>query len=335
MRVDTHIGSIEHAATAAREAEAAGYAGAFTGEVSADPFLPLVAAAAVTERLELGTSIAVAFARSPMTVAYTAHDLQRFSRGRFRLGLGSQVKAHVTRRFAMPWGRPAEQMRDYVLALHAVWRSWSTGEPLDFESAHYRHTLMTPMFVPPPHDFGPPPVFVAGVGPAMTRVAGEVADGFLCHAFSTPRWIRERTLPALLDGRRTAGRSLEGFTVRASVFLATGTDEEIEAAVAKIRRQLAFYASTPAYRPVLELHGWGELGAELTRLSKAGDWSTMSALISDDVLSAFAVVAPPDEVAAVVTERYAGSVDRVSFLPHSATNAALDALTSGRMSTWK
>lgn len=329
MLVDTYLGSIEQAAAAAREAEAAGFAGAFTGEVSSDPFLPLVAAAAATEQLQLGTSIAVAFARSPMTVAYTANDLQRASRGRFVLGLGSQVRAHVDRRFSMPWGRPAEQMRDFVLALRAIWQSWSSGEPLEFESAHYRHTLMTPMFVPPPHEFGPPPVFVAGVGDLMTRVAGEVADGFLCHAFSTPQWIREHTLPALLAGRRAAGRSLEdqsldGFTVKAAVFLATGSDEEIEAAVAKIRPQLAFYASTPAYRPVLEFHGWGDLGTELTRLSKAGEWSAMSGLITDDVIDAFAVVAPPDEVGTVVKERYDGVVDRISFLPH----------TSGRLRPW-
>src|SRR3954471_2726268 len=181
MHVDTFLGSIEQAATAAREAEAAGYAGAFTGEVSGDPFLPLVAAALATERLQVGTAIAVAFARSPMAVAYTANDLQRASRGRLVLGLGSQVRAHITRRFSMPWGRPAEQMRDYVLALRAIWRSWESGEPLNFASSHYQHTLMTPMFVPPPHEFGAPPILVAGVDAAMTRVAGEVADGFVCH----------------------------------------------------------------------------------------------------------------------------------------------------------
>jgi probable F420-dependent oxidoreductase len=344
MRVDTFLGSIEQAAATAREAEAAGYVGAFTGEVSADPFLPLVAASAVTEHLQLGTSIAVAFARSPMTVAYTANDLQRATRGRFVLGIGSQVRAHITRRFAMPWGRPAEQMRDYVLALRAIWRSWSSGEPLEFDSAHYRHTLMTPMFVPPPHEFGPPPVLVAGVGASMTRVAGEVADGFVCHTFSTPQWIRERTLPALLDGRRAAGlrspdqQGLDGFTVKASVFLATGTDEQIEAAVGRIRPQLAFYASTPTYRPVLEMHGWGDLGTELTRLSKAGEWQTMTALIDDDVLDVLAVVAPVDKIGAIVAERYGGLVDRISFWPNALPADALTALSTnsinGRLRAW-
>src|SRR4051794_4714358 len=326
MHVDTFLGSIEQAATAAREAEAAGYAGAFTGEVSADPFLPLVAAALATERLQVGTAIAVAFARSPMAVAYTAHDLQRASRGRFVLGLGSQVRAHVTRRFAMPWGRPAEQMRDYVLALQAIWRSWSSDEPLDVESEHYRFNLMTPMFVPPAHDFGPPQVFIAGVGDHMTRVAGEVADGFVCHAFSTPEWIRARTRSALLDGRRAIGQSLEGFTVKASVFLATGSDEEVEDAVTRIRAQLAFYASTPTYRPVLELHGWGDLGVELARLSKAGQWSSMNALVDDQMLDAFAVVAAPDKVGGVVADRYGGLVDRISFHPAVLPAAALEAL---------
>ena len=329
MLVDTHLGSIEQAAAAASEAEAAGYAGMFTGEVSADPFLPLVAAATATERLQLGTAIAVAFARSPMTLAYTANDLQRVSGGRFVLGLGSQVRAHIDRRFSMQWGRPAEQMRDFVLALRAIWQSWSSEEPLAFESAHYRHTLMTPMFTPPAHEFGPPPVFVAGVGELMTKVAGEVADGFLCHAFSTPDWIRERTLPALIEGRRSSGQSLDDFTVKASVFLATGTDEQVESTAEKIRAQLAFYASTPSYRPVLELHGWGDLGTELTALSKAGRWAAMGGLIDDDVLDAFAVVAPPDKVDGVVMDRYGGLVDRISFLPHAPPAEAL-ARMSGR-----
>jgi len=323
MLFDTYLGSVEQAASVARDAEADGYAGVFTGEVSADPFLPLVAAATSTERLQIGTAIAIAFARSPMTVAYTANDLQRVSRGRFILGLGSQVRAHVVRRFSMPWGQPAEQMRDFVLALRAIWDSWSSGEPLEVDSTHYRHTLMTPMFVPPHHEFRPPPIYVAGVGPAMTRIAGQVADGFICHTFSSPQWIRQCTLPALLEGRRSAGKTLDGFTVKVSVFCATGTDEEIDHAVTGIRSQIAFYASTPTYRPLLELHGWGDLGTDLTKLSKAGDWSTMSSLISDDVLDAFAVVAPPDKVTTVVEERYGDFADRISFVP-----------TSGRLRPW-
>ena len=314
MLVDTATGSIETAAADAAMAEAAGYDGLFTGELNGDPFLPLVLAAGATRRLTIGTGIAVAFSRSPMTLAYTAHDLQRASGGRFVLGLGSQVKAHIERRFSMPWGRPAAQMREFVLALRAAWSSWADGQPLDFEGEYYRHTLMPPRFVPAHHDFGPPPVYVAGVGDAMTRIAGEVADGFLCHAFTTERWIREHSLPFLVEGRRRSGQSMDGFTMKAAIFLATGTDEQIEAEVDTIREQLAFYASTPAYRPILELHGWGDMGAELTRLSKAGRWSEMPHLIIDEVVEAFAIVAPVNQVPEVLHRRLGDVVDRVSFI---------------------
>ncbi len=326
MLIDTILGPLESAAEAAEAAEADGYDGAFTGEVSNDPFLPLVLAAASTERIDLGTSIAVAFSRSPMALAYTAYDLQRFCRGRLMLGLGSQVKAHITRRFSMPWGRPAAQMREFVLAMRAAWRCWSSGEPLNFEGEHYRHTLMPPSFVPAPHEFGMPRVLVAGVGDAMTRVAGEVADGFLCHAFTTERWIREHTVQALREGRRRAGQSMDGFTVKAAVFLATGTDEEIDTAAAQIRSHLAFYASTPAYKPVLDLHGWGDVGSELTRLSIQGRWAEMGRLINDDMLEAFAIVAPPEEVPGRLAQRCAGVVNRVSFISHEPSAALLDAL---------
>ena len=330
MLIDTTLGALETAAAAAQAAEAGGYDGAFTGEVSGDPFLPLALAAASTERITLGTSIAVAFARSPMLAAYTAWDLQRLSRGRLMLGLGSQVRAHVTRRFSMPWDRPAERMREFVLALRAVWESWSTGEPLCFEGQHYQHTLMPPAFRPAPQPYGAPAVLVAGVGDAMTRVAAEVGDGFLCHAFTTERWIREHTLPALLDGRRNAGQTMAGFTVKAAMFLATGTGREMDAAVGQIRQAIAFYASTPAYRPVLDLHGWGGAGDELTRLSRQGRWAEMSRLIDDDMLNAFAIVAPPGQLPARLAERCAGVIDRVSFLPKDPPGAALAALAALR-----
>jgi probable F420-dependent oxidoreductase len=326
MLIDTTIGPLESARAAARDAEDAGYDGAFTGEVSNDPFLPLALAAEATERIDLGTSIAVAFARSPMTLAYTAYDLQRFSRGRLMLGIGSQVKAHITRRFSMPWGPPIAQMREFVLAMRAAWGCWLAGESLRFEGEHYRHNLMPPTFAPAPHDYGAPKVLLAGVGDAMTRVAGEVADGFLCHGFTTGRWIRERTAPALAEGRRRAGKTMDGYTVKAAVFLATGTEQEITAASREIRSSIAFYASTPAYRPVLDLHGWGEAAAELTSLSKAGRWAEMAALVDDDMLRAFAIVAPPQEVPGLLAERCAGVVDRVSFLVSQPSAALLDAI---------
>ncbi len=228
------------------------------------------------------------------------------------------MKAHITRRFDMQWGRPAPQMRDFVLAMRAIWSSWADGTPLSFESEHYRHTLMTPNFVPRPHEFGPPKVLIAGVGDMMTRVAGEVADGFLCHGFTTARYIREHTLPALEAGRAVTGRDIDGFEVLASAFVATGRDEaEISAAVGRTKSQIAFYASTPAYRGVLDLHGWGALGEELTRLSKEGRWDDMGKLIDDDMVAAFAVVAGPDDLAAALGERYAGLVTRLSFTPPS------------------
>jgi probable F420-dependent oxidoreductase len=314
MLVDTHLGHLESAAATAAAAEAAGYDGIFSGELNNDPFLPLALAAGATTRIDIGSSIAIAFSRSPMSVAYTAHDLQRFSRGRLMLGLGSQVKAHITRRFSMPWGRPAAQMREFILAMRATWRCWADGSPLDFEGEFYRHTLMPPTFVPAPHEFGPPPIYLAGVGDGMTRTAGEVADGFLCHAFTTERWIRERTIPALTEGRLRAGKGMDGFAVKAAVFLATGDDATIEAEVAAIRTHLAFYASTPSYRPVLDLHGWGDLGQDLTKLSKEGRWSEMGGLIDDDVLHAFAIVSPLEEVPGRLAQRGAGVVERVSFI---------------------
>jgi len=223
-------------------------------------------------------------------------------------------------------------MREFVLAMRAAWRSWSSGEPLNFEGEHYRHTLMPPTFVPAPHGYGMPQVLVAGVGDAMTRVAGEVADGFLCHAFTTERWIREHTVPALLEGRRRAGQSMDGFTVKAAVFLATGTDDEIDAAAAQIRSHIAFYASTPAYQPVLDLHGWGEAGPELTRLSREGRWAEMARLVDDDMLEAFAIVAPPEEVPRRLAQRYAEVVNRVSFISQAPPAALLDALREPRRS---
>jgi probable F420-dependent oxidoreductase len=326
MLIDTTLGGLESAATAAVAAEAAGYSGVFTGEVHSDPFLPLACAAGATERIDIGTSIAVAFSRSPMSVAYTAHDLQRFSGGRLVLGLGSQIAAHITRRYSMPWGRPAPQMREFVLAMRAAWDCWAGGDPLHFEGTYYHHTLMPPTFMPAPHGFGPPPVYLAGVGDGMTRMAGEVADGFLCHGFTTERWIRERTIPALTEGRRRAGKSMEGFTIKAAVFLATGSESDMAAEVATIRSHLAFYASTPAYRPLLDLHGWGDLGQDLTRLSKEGRWSEMAGLIDDEMLHAFAVVAPLDEVPKRLVERCAGVVDRVSFISSVEHLSLLEAL---------
>ncbi|WP_181784816.1 TIGR03617 family F420-dependent LLM class oxidoreductase, partial [Pseudonocardia pini] len=286
--------------------------------------LALALAATVTERVDLGTSIALAFARNPMSLASTAHGLQALSGGRLQLGLGSQVKAHITRRFSMPWSQPAARMREYVLALRAIWASWADGTPLDFAGEFYTHTLMTPMFVPEPHGFGPPRILLAAVGSAMTATAGEVADGLLCHGFTTERYLREVTVPAL---ERARGRALGGdFALVGSPMVVTGsTEQAFEGALRGARRQIAFYGSTPAYRGVLELHGWGALGEELHALSRQGEWERMATLVDDDVLGAFAVVGEPDAIAPELLRRYGDLFDRCSlYTPYEGDPTLLD-----------
>jgi probable F420-dependent oxidoreductase len=318
MKVDGGVSpELTRAATSAMETEAAGYDGAWTAETAHDPFLPLLLAAEHTERLEIGTSIAVAFARSPMTLAHTAWDLQSFSKGRFILGLGSQIKPHITKRFSMEWSHPAPRMRELILAIRAIWDTWQNGTPLAFRGEFYTHTLMTPFFTPDRGDvdgFGVPRIFLAGVGEMMTEVAGEVCDGFICHGFTTERYLREVTLPALARGRAKAGRSMEGFEIVGPSFVVTGNDDaEMAAAEKGTRQQIAFYGSTPAYKGVLELHGWTGLHEELNALSKKGAWVEMGDLITDDILNTFAVVGQPEDIAAELLRRYGDVVQRVSF----------------------
>jgi probable F420-dependent oxidoreductase len=298
----------------AREIEGMGYDGVFTFEGPHDPFFPLALAAEHTERLDLATAIAVAFARSPMNLAHIGWDLQQFSQGRAILGLGSQIKPHIEKRFSMPWSRPAARMREMVLAIRAIWDSWQDGTPLRFEGEIYRHTLMTPFFTPEPSPYGPARIFLAGVGPGMTEVAGEVADGFLVHPFSTPEFLREHTMPALERGLAASGRTRADIEISWPVMVVTGpTDEDIAAASSVTRGQLAFYGSTPAYKVVLDAHGWGDLQPELNRLSKEGRWDVMASMIDDEMLNTFAVVAPPGEVAGIMTERFGDLVDRIAF----------------------
>ncbi len=298
----------------ASELEDLGYSGAFSAETSHDPFLPLLLAAEHTQRLEVGTGIAVAFARNPMTLANVAYDLQAYSEGRAIIGLGSQIKAHIEKRFSMPWSHPAARMRELILAMRAIWSSWNGGEKLDFRGEFYRHTLMTPFFNPGPNPHGDPKVFLAAVGERMTEVAGEVADGIIVHAFTTERYVREVTLPALERGFARSGRRRDSFEVSGPFFIVTGNDEqEFERAKQGTKQQIAFYGSTPAYRPVLELHGWGDLQTELNTLSKQGEWVKMGELITDDILDAFAVVAEPEDVPGRMLERYGDVVDRLSF----------------------
>jgi len=318
MKVDGGISfELSKAAASAREAEAAGYDGAWTAETAHDPFLPHVLAAEHTERLELGTSIAVAFARNPMNLANLAWDLQSYSKGRFILGLGSQIKPHITKRFSMEWSHPAPRMREMILAIRAIWDTWQNGTPLAFRGEFYTHTLMTPFFTPDRNDlgdFGVPRIFLAGVGELMTEVAGEVCDGFICHGFTTERYLREVTLPALARGRAKAGKSMEGFEIVGPSFVVTGNDEaEMAAAEQGTRQQIAFYGSTPAYKGVLELHGWNGLHEELNALSKKGGWVEMGNLVTDDILNTFAVVGEPEQVAPELLRRYGDVVGRISF----------------------
>jgi probable F420-dependent oxidoreductase len=249
-----------------------------------------------------------------MTLANLGHDLQTYSQGRAIVGLGSQIKPHIEKRFSMPWSQPAKRMREMILAMRAIWACWNDGEKLDFRGEFYRHTLMTPFFNPGPTGYGPPKVFLAAVGEHMTEVAGEVADGILIHGFTTERYVREVTLPAIGRGLAKAGRSRDGFEVSGPLFVVTGTDDASFAEAAKAtRQQIAFYGSTPAYRGVLELHGWGDLQTELNALSKQGEWVKMGELIDDEMLQTFAVVAEPEAVGAELRRRYTGIVDRCSF----------------------
>jgi probable F420-dependent oxidoreductase len=316
MKVDAMLDCRpNHAADSAEALENAGFNGLWSAEHQYDPFLPLTVASRVTGSAELGTSIAVAFARNPMDLAQLAWDLQAYSRGRFIVGLGTQIKPHIERRFSMPWGRPAARMRETVLAIRAIWETWQTGAPLQFEGEFYTHTLMSPELSPDPSDneaWGPPPIFIAGVGPLVTRTAAEVADGFIFHAFTTARYIETVTLPALREGRsRSAGGR---FQVSGPVLFVTGeTEEQMREASRRVKHTIAFYGSTPAYRAVLEAHGWGDLQTDLHKLAKAGRWDEMGSLISDEILTEFAIVAEPSGAAARVVDRFDGLIDRFSL----------------------
>lgn len=313
LKVDAAVVSqLSHVPAAAETLERRGYDGCWTAEINHDPFLPLALAAEHTSRIQLGTSIAVAFARNPMTVAQIGWDLQEYSEGRLLLGLGSQIKPHIEKRFSMSWSKPVARMREFVLALHAIWECWRDGTRLAFDGEFYTHTLMTPMFVPQPHPHGDPKVFVAAVGDRMTEMCGEVADGLIAHAFSTQRYFRDVTIPTLTRGIERAGRQRRDVEVASPLFVVTGRDEaELTQNAVATRKQIAFYASTPAYRGVLELHGWGDLQTELHRLSREGQWDAMGSLIDDTMLAEFAVVAPLDSVVRAIRGRCDGLIDRV------------------------
>jgi probable F420-dependent oxidoreductase len=299
-----------------------GFDGVYTIEAAHDVFFPLVLAAAGegTRRLELSTSLAIAFPRSPMHVAHQSWDLQLLSEGRFRLGLGTQVRQVNERYYSTPWSQPVERMRDYVLALRAIFRCWQKGEPLRHDGPFYRLSFMNPPFNPGPSPYGPPPVLLGALGPKMTRMVAEVADGLLLHPFVTERFVRERMLPEVEAGLATAGRSGGDFEIVPMVMIATGRDErEMATADAGVAGLVAFYGSTPTYRPLLELEGLGDLHTELFTLSRQGRWADMAALIDDDVLARFAVRGEPKAIGPQIAARYGDLAERInSYLPYEA-----------------
>jgi probable F420-dependent oxidoreductase len=313
-------------AAAAVAAEADGYDGFGAAETQHDVFTSLALAAQATSAITLQSAIAVAFARNPMNVAMLANDLQLISRGRFQLGLGSQIRPHIERRFSMPWSHPAARMEEFIAAIRAIWSSWTTGEKLAFRGTFYHHTLMTDFFNPGQNAYGNPQIMLAAVGELMTGVAGRVADGMLCHSFTTEAYLRERTIPALLAARG----SLDGFTMCLPVLVVLGADARARAeAEAGVRAQLAFYGSTPSYRPVLELHGWAELHQQLNLLSRSQQWAEMGELIDDDVLDAFAVAGNAAQVAAAVRRRFGDVITRISlYTPYLADSDDLAAVTA-------
>ena len=315
MKLDAgYFGSLADAPATAVELERAGYDGMVTAETAHDPFFPLVLAADRTEQIELLTAIAVAFARNPMTLANVGWDLQEFSGGRFVLGLGSQIRPHITKRFSMPWSDPAARMQEMIEAIRAIWDAWNQGEKLGFRGRYYRHVLMTPMFDPGPNPHGDPRIMLAGVGPLMTRVAGRVADGFVSHAFQTAEYLRDVTMPSIEAGLADGERSRDDFEISMPVFIVAAMTEEAAAAqTTSAKKQIAFYGSTPAYRPVLEHHGWGDAQDDLNRLSKEGRWDEMGDVIDDEMLDAFAIVAEPTDLPGRIRDRFGGLLDRIQF----------------------
>ncbi len=313
MKIDAALTNVNlgQMPTVAQAAEALGFDGVWTSETQHEAFLPLPLVAEHTQRIQFGTAIAVAFARSPTILAHIAWDPAAQSGGRFILGLGTQVKAHVERRFGMKWESPAPKLREMILALHAIWDCWQNGTPLNFRGEFYKLTLMTPFFSPGPIQTPHVPIFIAGVNTGLCRLAGELADGFHVHPFHTAKYVRESVLPAIEAGAAKTGRTRLDVQLSASVFVVTD-DAERE----MVRTQVSFYASTPSYRPVLEHHGWGEAGERLSHLASRKQWEDMPREISDEMLAEFAVIATPSELPAKLHAKYAGLVDRVTlYLP--------------------
>jgi probable F420-dependent oxidoreductase len=318
------------AAELARAAEAVGFAALWTPETGHNPFLPLALAAEHTGRIGLGTAVAIAFPRSPMVTAQIAWDLAGFSGGRFMLGLGTQVRAHVERRFSAPFEHPVARLRDYILALRAIWHTFQSGERLNYRGEFYQHTLMTPFFNPGPIERPAIPIYIAGVNSRLAQLAGELCDGFHAHVFNTARYLREELRPQIAAGAAKAGRDPSACEVAGSAFVITGRDSAtVERMRAFVKQQIAFYASTPTYRPVLACHGWEAAGEELSQLAAQQRWGEMAALVSDDMLDAFAIEAPPERLGAALRERFDGLLDRVALYSLPFVPGQIDELWRG------
>lgn len=305
-------GDAAEIAGVAAEAEARGVGGLFVAEAAHDPYIALALAGQASSTIQIGSSVAIAFARTPMSTAYSAWDVHRLSGGRLILGLGTQIKPHITRRFDMPWSSPAPRMSEYVEALRAIFNSFQNGEKLDFQGDFYNHTLLPPLFNPGPIEGGPPPIWLAAVGPRMLAATGAVADGLICHPLLSRSYLDEVIVPTVAAGRAGGTHADEPFTTSVLCMVATGrTEEDVEAAIAGTKRQIGFYASTPAYVPVLEHHGWGDLHKDAHAFTKSGRWTELGDLVPDEVLSMFAVVGDLDTARAEFRSRFAGSAQRV------------------------
>ena len=323
MKLDTGLSTrnLRDVPAAAKAAEDAGFDAIWTAEAGNDGFLPLALIAEHTKRIKMGPSVAIAFPRSPMAMAYTAWDLAGMSEGRFILGLGTQVKGHNERRFSVKWEAPVPRLREYVLSLRAIFKCWAEGGTrLKFEGKYYNFSLMTPFFTPPKHDYPDIPIWIAGVNEYILRLAGELCDGLHAHPFNSPKYLREFVLPHVAQGLKKAGRSRKDFQIGTTAFVIVGRNQdEIERAKAGVRQQIAFYASTRTYKVVLDMHGWGEVSARLNQKAAQGDWGGMAKEITDEMLDAYAVVGTYEDIADKVMRRYDGLLDRVGFyIPYRA-----------------
>jgi probable F420-dependent oxidoreductase len=317
MQLDMMLLTMDDLTTAgayARAIEEMGFAALWTAETQHNPFLPLAVAATTTHQLQLGTAIAVAFPRSPTVLAHIAWDLQANSHGRFILGLGTQVKGHNERRFGVKWEAPAKKLREMILAMRAIWDCWQNGTPLNFTGEFYRLTLMTPFFSPKPMAYPRPPIYIAGVNPLMCRLAGELCEGFHVHPLHSVQYLQEHVLPNIMQGAAKTGRSRHDITLVSAVFVITGDSaRELADVRDKVRMQIAFYASTRSYWPVLEAHGWGDVGRQLNRMAAHGDWDGMARAITDEMLDIYTVTGAPEEIPALLHARYDGLLDRIAF----------------------